>query len=72
MIETGGIVQVRIFDVLGREVKTILDEFRNEGSHLAHWSGIDENRRTLSSGVYLCTLSLEGKLVGTTRLIILK
>jgi outer membrane protein assembly factor BamB len=51
-----GLVTMKISDVLGREVKTIVNEFKTPGSYTATWDGKDANGARLSSGVYLCTL----------------
>ncbi len=47
--------QVRIFvyDLRGRHVRRLLDEFREAGSYTAGWDGRDDRGRALSSGVYL-------------------
>ncbi|MGH7494358.1 MAG: type IX secretion system sortase PorU [bacterium] len=44
---------VQIFDLLGRKVRTLMDEFRAAGSHQIVWDGHDDDGRTIASGVYL-------------------
>jgi outer membrane protein assembly factor BamB len=51
-----GLVTLKISDVLGREVKTIVNEYKMPGSYTATWDGKDANGAHLSSGVYVCTL----------------
>ena len=41
----GGEARLRIFDVSGRLVTTLLDESRNAGSHLVRWEGRDDRGR---------------------------
>jgi len=43
-----GKVDIRIFDILGREVETLVNEFQRAGSHSIQFNG-----NNLSSGVYL-------------------
>jgi len=50
--ETSG-VTIRIFDVLGREVRTLVDQTVAPGQHSVQWDGTDANGRRLPSGLYL-------------------
>jgi len=45
-------VRLRVFDMLGREVATLIDEPRSAGHHV-----VEFNARELASGVYVCILS---------------
>jgi len=49
-------VMVRVFDLLGREIRTLIDEIQQPGAHLAMWDGRDKLGRLVSSGVYLYQL----------------
>jgi len=46
-------VNIRLFDVLGREVAVLVNEIRAAGTHTVHW-----NASPLPSGVYYCRLSV--------------
>lgn len=46
-----GVVTIKIYDVLGKEVATLVDEHKNAGYYR-----IDFNGTSLSSGVYLATI----------------
>lgn len=55
-----GPVSLRVYDVLGREVATLVDEYRNSGQYTEHFNGSQ-----LSSGVYVYILRCsEGRLTG--------
>ena len=45
-------VKIEVFNVLGQRVKTLVDEKRRAGSHVADWDGTDEKGADVSSGVY--------------------
>ncbi len=49
-----------IYDVLGRVVRTLLDEMRNAGEHTLVWDGIDNASRQVPNGVYLYRLEAAG------------
>lgn len=47
-----GPVRVRIYDVRGRLVRTLVDGFRDAGVWDEEWSGRDDDGRSVASGVY--------------------
>jgi hypothetical protein len=49
-------VQIKIFDILGREVKTLVNEYKAPGKYSVLFDGKD-----LSSGVYFCRLIVKDK-----------
>ncbi len=46
-------VEVRVFDLLGAEVGSLLDEERDAGIQYAFWNGKNGSGRPVASGVYL-------------------
>jgi len=44
---------VKIYNIKGQLIKTLLDEPLGKGRHVLVWNGTDTNNRTVSSGVYL-------------------
>ncbi|MBE0431926.1 hypothetical protein IBX73_00520 [candidate division WOR-3 bacterium] len=49
-----------IYDVSGRLVRTLFSGHRAPGTHTAHWDGIDNEGRLASPGVYMCVLDAGG------------
>jgi photosystem II stability/assembly factor-like uncharacterized protein len=49
-------LEVRIFDIAGRPVRTLLDERVSSGEDYVIWDGTDNLGKELSSGVYFCSL----------------
>jgi flagellar hook assembly protein FlgD len=45
-------ITIKIYDTLGREVRTLVDAFYNAGKHNAKWDGLDNFGHEVSSGVY--------------------
>ena len=60
------LVSITIYDILGREVKTLVDEVKSAGQH-----NVEFNANTLSSGIYFYTLRA-GEIVQTHKMILLK
>ena len=46
-------VVIAVYDMLGRKIKTLLDEQLYVGRHTVSWDGINDNGNFVSSGVYL-------------------
>jgi hypothetical protein len=48
----GGAVRLTVYDLSGRKVRTLVDEWKGGGDYLAIWRGRDDAGREQSSGVY--------------------
>ena len=51
-VPVGSYVVLKIYNVLGEEIKKIVDGYKEAGSHNVSWDGSDFSGRTVSSGVY--------------------
>jgi len=49
-------VHLAVYDVLGRRVRTLVDDVQPEGTHEVLWDGRDEEGRPVVHGVYFCCL----------------
>jgi len=49
-------VVVKIFNLVGAEIRTLADEQREAGYHRVHWDGRDKNGKAVASGIYLYRL----------------
>ncbi len=56
-IAKGGLVDISIYDLQGRKVRTAFHEFREAGTHASFWDGRGEDRMFVKNGVYLIRLS---------------
>jgi hypothetical protein len=52
-------VTINVYDLLGRHVDTLVDDEFPAGWHDVLFSGIDHNRRELSSGIYFYRMETE-------------
>ncbi len=53
-------VVIKIFDMLGREVRTLVDATRPAGSYSVVWDGTNSHGSAISSGVYFCRVEITG------------
>jgi hypothetical protein len=51
-----GKVNLSVYDVSGRRVRTLLNSHHSSGSYTVKWDGSDDNERRLSKGVYFCRI----------------
>lgn len=59
-IPTAARVRLRIIDPAGRSVTTLVDARQEKGLHEARWNGTGRGGMSVSSGVYLAVLDVEG------------
>jgi M6 family metalloprotease-like protein len=52
-------VRLTMYDILGREVLTIVDGVMEGGMHVVTWDGADRNGAEVPGGVYFCRMSAE-------------
>lgn len=62
-----GFVSLKIYDVLGNEIATLVNEKKNPGSYEVEFDGSE-----YSSGIYFYSLYADGKLIDTKRMVLLK
>jgi hypothetical protein len=49
-------VSLKVFNILGQEVKVLVDELQQSGYYTVSWDGKDQSQCEVSSGVYFCAL----------------
>lgn len=57
-----GAVQLKIYDLTGRLVRTLVDQTVDAGVWNVTWDGRDDRGHDLASGIYLCKMQANGKL----------
>ncbi len=66
-----GQVSLRVYNMLGQLVRTIVDEQQLEGYHEAVWNGRNEVGGTVASGIYIYRMTT-GSIVETKRMLLVK
>jgi len=70
-LPSAGDVEVKIFNVRGAVVRTLLKETREAGSHAVRWDGTDDSGNTAPSGVYFSQV-VSGTLVQNKKVVLVK
>jgi hypothetical protein len=56
-VPAAGYVTIKIYNILGQEVKTLVDSYQNAGPHSVIWNGANQAGREIASGIYFTKLS---------------
>jgi flagellar hook assembly protein FlgD len=71
-IKESGLVSLRIYNVAGQLVRTLVDGHRNAGQlYEATWNGLNDGGQPVASGVYFYKLVAKGY-VQTKKMVLLK
>jgi endonuclease I len=70
-LNNAGRVDLRVYDLSGRLVRTIYQGAEEAGTHQKHWAGRDQSGRAVGSGVYFYRLQA-GSDVETRRMLLAK
>jgi flagellar hook assembly protein FlgD len=50
-------VEVVVYDILGRRVRTLVDDKRSAGVHEVQWNGLNELGQPVASGMYIAQMT---------------
>jgi hypothetical protein len=64
-------VQIEIFDIKGRKVKTLINKEYNHGNHTITWNAKDDKGKELSSGMYFYRMKTNTK-IETKKMLLIK
>jgi hypothetical protein len=63
--------ELKIFNVLGREIRTLVDEEQRSGTYTIEWDGTNNDGQRVSSGVYFYRLK-RGEVAQSMKMLLLK
>ncbi len=64
-------VSVKIYNLLGQEIATLVDEELTAGTHTTEWNGRDKSNSEVASGIYFYKL-IAGDYVDTKKMMLIK
>ncbi len=60
-------ITIKVYNISGKEISTLINQYQNPGSYSVKFDGAN-----LSSGIYFYTLSIEGSLITTRKMLLVK
>lgn len=66
------LVQISIYDISGKLVRTLIDDHLSPGNYSVMWNGRDANGRLQSSGVFIYRMMINDRVIQSRRLTLLK
>lgn len=64
-------VEIKIYNIVGQEIRTLLDEKRDAGYHQIAWNGRDNSGQKVGTGIYIYQLKAE-KFIISKKMILLQ
>ena len=64
-------VSIKVYDIQGRLVATLLDEYREKGAHTIRWNGKTNNGQQAASGTYFYQVRFKDQVI-TRKMLLLK
>ena len=68
-VPTSSNVMIKVYDILGREITTLVNQRLQSGRYQEVWNGKDKNSNSVSSGVYFVRMQA-GNMVTTNKMIL--
>ena len=65
------LVKIVIFDVMGRNVKTLMNESQSSGYHSILWDATNDMGEDISAGMYIYTI-LAGEYRSSKKMVLIK
>ena len=60
-IPADGVVSINVYDILGKKIKTLVNQLKSAGVYTETWSGQNDNNQMVSSGVYFYQVKVGDK-----------
>ncbi|MFQ5571677.1 MAG: T9SS type A sorting domain-containing protein [Rhodothermales bacterium] len=70
-LEQAGTVELSVYDLLGRKVRSLIQANKPAGAYSVRWNGRDDAGRRVASGTYFYQLRV-GSFISTRRMVLLK
>lgn len=64
-------VRLTIFNMLGQQIRTLVNQKQSAGRQIVHWNGKDSNQRVVPSGIYYYRLEADN-FTATRKMLLLK
>lgn len=70
-VQSSGSTKLIVYDLLGRSVRTLVDDVQTAGWHMILWDGTNDSRQGVSTGTYFYRIENKGQ-AQTKKMLLLK
>jgi flagellar hook assembly protein FlgD len=70
-LPVNGKVSLKIFNVLGQEVRTLVNDYETAGYKQVRWDGKNNSGKAVASGIYFYRIEV-GKFIQSRKMLMLK
>ncbi len=71
-IPSEGFVNLKIYDIIGRVVRTLVYQNQKVGNYTVNWDGRDDDGEVVASGIYFYNLQVADRISKTNKMVFLK
>ncbi|MCD4697955.1 MAG: T9SS type A sorting domain-containing protein, partial [Bacteroidales bacterium] len=71
-LNVSGRASLKIYDMTGHEIRTLVNKKQETGKHSVVWDGTTDNGKPVGTGIYFCKLNINNKPVSTKKIMLLK
>jgi glucose/arabinose dehydrogenase len=71
-VKVPGMVEIQIFDINGKHIKTLINEKKDYGDYQVVWDGTDESGHLQPSGVYFYKMTMDNEFSENKRMALVK
>jgi len=71
-LKKGAEIDISVYNIEGQNIVTLLNQNQQAGIHHVVWNSCDRNRLPVSSGIYMCKLRVNKKVIDSKKMILLK
>ena len=71
-LQEAGQVRLAIYNLLGQQVRTLVNQNQISGSHTVVWDGRDDAGEVVTSGMYFYKLKVGGAFIATRKMVLLR
>jgi len=56
-------IKLQVYDIMGKKIKSLADEFQSAGDHIIKWDGTNDKGINGRAGFYICRLETAGMVI---------
>ncbi|MCD4818268.1 MAG: hypothetical protein K8S23_06220 [Candidatus Cloacimonetes bacterium] len=71
-IQKPSLVNISIYDIKGRKIKTLVNQRKDAGEWFVNWDGMDKFNKPVANGIFLYRLKLDSKTVLVKKMQVIK